>query len=32
MPCVDKLLYRVFRENKDLNLKVENPFAKIASL
>jgi hypothetical protein len=32
MPCVDKLLYRVFRENKDLNLKVENPFAEIASL
>jgi hypothetical protein len=32
MPCVDKLLYRVFRENKDLNLKIENPFAEIASL
>jgi hypothetical protein len=28
----DKLLYRVFHENKDLNLKLENSFAKIASL
>jgi hypothetical protein len=27
----DKLLCRVFRENKDLNLKLENYFAKIAS-
>jgi hypothetical protein len=26
------LLYRVFRENKDLNLKLENSFAEIASL
>jgi hypothetical protein len=28
----DKLLCRVFRENKDLNLKLENSFAEIASL
>jgi hypothetical protein len=28
----DKLLYRVFRENKNLNLKLENSFAEIASL
>jgi hypothetical protein len=28
----DKLLCRVFRENKDLNLKLENCFTKIASL
>jgi hypothetical protein len=28
----DKLLSRVFRENKDLTLKIENPFAEIASL
>jgi hypothetical protein len=28
----DKLLCRVFCENKDLNLKLENPFAEIASL
>jgi hypothetical protein len=28
----DKLLCRVFRENKDLTLKIENPFAEIASL
>jgi hypothetical protein len=28
----DKLLCRVFRENKDLNLKLENSCAKIASL
>jgi hypothetical protein len=28
----DKLLCRVFHENKDLNLKVENSFAEIASL
>jgi hypothetical protein len=28
----DKLICRVFRENKDLNLKLENSFAKIASL
>jgi hypothetical protein len=28
----DKLLCRVFRENKDLNLKLENSFIKIASL
>jgi hypothetical protein len=27
----DKLLCRVFRENKDLNLKLENSFAEIAS-
>jgi hypothetical protein len=28
----DKLLCVVFRENKDLNLKLENSFAEIASL
>jgi hypothetical protein len=28
----DKLLCRVFCENKDLNLKLENSFAEIASL
>jgi hypothetical protein len=28
----DKLLCRVFRENKDLNLKLENSFAEISSL
>jgi hypothetical protein len=28
----DKLLCRVFHENKDLNLKLENAFAEIASL
>jgi hypothetical protein len=28
----EKLLCRVFHENKDLNLKLENSFAKIASL
>jgi hypothetical protein len=28
----EKLLCRVFRENKDLNLKLENSFAEIASL
>jgi hypothetical protein len=28
----DKLLCRVFRENKNLNLKLENSFAEIASL
>jgi hypothetical protein len=28
----DKLLCRVFRENKNLNLKLENSFSKIASL
>jgi hypothetical protein len=28
----DKLLYKVLRENKDLNFKLENSFAKIASL
>jgi hypothetical protein len=28
----DKLLCRVFRENKDLNLKLKNSFAEIASL
>jgi hypothetical protein len=28
----DKLLCRVFHENKNLNLKLENSFAKIASL
>jgi hypothetical protein len=27
----DKLLCRVFHENKDLNLKLENSFVKIAS-
>jgi hypothetical protein len=27
----DKLLYRFFHENKDLNLKLENSFAEIAS-
>jgi hypothetical protein len=30
--CQDKLLRRVFCENKDLNLKLENSFAKITSL
>jgi hypothetical protein len=28
----DNLLYKVFRENKKLNLKLENSFAEIASL
>jgi hypothetical protein len=28
----DKLLCRVFHENKNLNLKLENSFAEIASL
>jgi hypothetical protein len=28
----DKLLCRVFHENKDLNLKLENSFTEIASL
>jgi hypothetical protein len=28
----DKLLYRVFRQNKDLNLKLENSFVEIAFL
>jgi hypothetical protein len=28
----DKLLYKVLRENKDLNFKLENSFAEIASL
>jgi hypothetical protein len=28
----DKLLCRVFRENKNLNLKLENSFSEIASL
>jgi regulator of replication initiation timing len=28
----DKLLYKVFRENKKLNLELENSFSKIASL
>jgi hypothetical protein len=28
----DKLLCSIFRENKDLNLKLENSFVKIASL
>jgi hypothetical protein len=28
----DKLLYRVFHENKDLNLNLENSFVEIASL
>jgi hypothetical protein len=31
--CIqDKLLYRVFRENKELNLELENSFSEIASL
>jgi hypothetical protein len=28
----DKLLFKVFRENKKLNLELRNSFAKIASL
>jgi hypothetical protein len=28
----DKLLCKVFHENKDLNLKLENSFAEISSL
>jgi hypothetical protein len=28
----DKLLCRVFHENKDLNLRLENSFTEIASL
>jgi hypothetical protein len=27
----DKFLYKVFRDNKDLNLRLENSFAEIAS-